>query len=65
MELVQFCGVGAVNMESESLTQCWDGVFLKAALLNTAVISSQRIIQKSDSDFMSGSLGATIPKCCQ
>lgn len=42
-------------MESESLARCWDGVSLKAALLSTAVISSQRIIQKQNSDFMSGS----------
>lgn len=46
MELVQFCGVGVMNMESESLAQCWDRVLLEAALLSTAMISSQGIIQK-------------------
>lgn len=46
MKLVQFYGVGVMNVENESLAQCWDRVFLQAGLLSTAMISSQRIIQK-------------------
>lgn len=42
-------------MEGEAPAQCGDRVFLKAALRSTAMISSQRITQKENSDFMSGS----------